>query len=203
MCDKQVDLRQGWREAWRHYGGVCSLGLLLVAASLALAACQPVRAVQAAGAAGRATPPRTEQEKANQALVQRFYDKVFTQKNMAALNDLFATDFVPHDLDAQELPAGIDGTIAAFPDLKTTVTQWVIEGDMITAMVTFTGTQTGDFLGVAPTGKSVTFSIIDIWRVQDGKIAELWHDVPNNEILAQIGGPAAGASTGQAAASQP
>ena len=46
-------------------------------------------------------------------------------------------------------------------------------------------------LGVAATGKPVSFSIIDIWRVKDGKLAEIWHNVPNGDILAQINPPAA------------
>jgi predicted ester cyclase len=67
----------------------------------------------------------------------------------------------------------------------------VVEGDLVTTQVTFRGTHQGEFLGVAPTGKPMTFSIIDIWRVQNGKITELWHNVPVADILEQIGGPPA------------
>ena len=39
---------------------------------------------------------------------------------------------------------------------------------------------------MAPTGKQITWSLIDLWRVEDGKVTELWHNIPNNDILEQI-----------------
>ena len=75
----------------------------------------------------------------------------------------------------------------AFPDQQITVDLWVIEGDMVTAMATVSGTHQGELLGVAPTGKPMTFSIIDIWHVKDGKITEVWHNFPTADILQQIG----------------
>jgi len=156
------------------------LGGLLVIALLFTAACQPIQPTNAR--AGEATNTR----QANQALVQRFYDEVFTQKKMAVLGEIFAENFVAHDLDDQELPAGLEETLVAFPDIKATVNQWVIEGELVTAIVAYQGTHQAEFLGVAPTGKVVTFAIVDVWRVQDGVITELWHDIPNEEILEQI-----------------
>ena len=81
---------------------------------------------------------------------------------------------------------GLEGTLAAFPDVVATVNLWVVEDDLVTAYVTYNGTHQAEFLGVAPTGKAVTWSIIDIWRVQNGKITELWHHIPNDDILEQI-----------------
>lgn len=164
-----------------------------------LTACQPIQPATAAqGAAATADP--SSQEAANKAVVQRFYDEVFTQKKMAVLQEVFAPDLVIHDLDfGGELPGGgLPETLAAFPDVKATVNQWVVEGDLVTAMVSYTGTHQAEFLGVAPTGKTVTWSIIDLWRVQDGKIVELWHDIPNGDILEQIQPQASSQSDAQA-----
>lgn len=125
---------------------------------------------------------------ASQAIVQRFYDEVFTQKKMAALNELFDPNLVIHDLDfGGVLPGGdLAGTLAAFPDVVATVNLWVVEDDLVTAYVTYNATHQAAFLGVPATGKAVTWSIIDIWRVRDGKIVELWHHIPNDDILEQI-----------------
>ena len=125
---------------------------------------------------------------ASQAVVQRFYDEVFTQKKMAVLNELFAPNLVVHDLDfGGVLPGGdLPGTLAAFPDVVATVNLWVVEDDLVTAYVTYNGTHQAEFLRVPATGKAVTWSIIDIWRVKDGKIVELWHHIPNDDILEQI-----------------
>jgi predicted ester cyclase len=70
------------------------------------------------------------------------------------------------------------------------------QDDLVMAMVTYNGTHKGTFIGVAPTGKAVTWSIIDLWRVKDGKTLELWHNVPNDDILDQLGAaPAAAPAT--------
>jgi predicted ester cyclase len=130
----------------------------------------------------------TNLEAANKAVVQRFYDEVFTQKKMAVLDEVFDPNMVVHDLDVGgELPGGgLPETLAAFPDVKATVNLWVIEDDLVTAYMTYNGTHQAEFLGVAATGKAVTASIIDIFRVKDGKVVELWHNIPNEDILEQI-----------------
>lgn len=76
--------------------------------------------------------------------------------------------------------------ITALPDLRVTVDRLLAEGDMVTALVTFSGTHQVEFLGVAPTGNPVTFSLLDLQRVQDGKIVEVWHNVPLSDILHQM-----------------
>ena len=73
------------------------------------------------------------------------------------------------------------------PDLHLKVDLWVIEGDLITAVVTVSGTHQAEMMGVAPTGNKVTFSQIDVWRVKDGKITDVWHNFANADILQQIG----------------
>jgi predicted ester cyclase len=49
------------------------------------------------------------------------------------------------------------------------------------------GTHEGDFLGIAPTGKRVSFSGIVILRVVDGKIVERWAQLDNLSLLQQLG----------------
>jgi predicted ester cyclase len=129
----------------------------------------------------------TDTEAANQAVVQRWYEEVFNQKNPRVIGEIFAENAVIHDLDYGADGAGPDLPFVAFPDLQTTVNLWIVKDDYVTAVVTLTGTQQGKFLGIAPTGKPVTFSLIDIWRVQDGKVTELWHNVPISDILEQLG----------------
>jgi len=152
-----------------------------------LAACQPVQRLPATQTMS-VKPVESAQEAANKAVVQRFYEEVFTQKKMPVLQEIFAPNLVIHDLDVGgELPGGgLPETLAAFPDVKATVNHWVVEGDLVAASVSYTGTHQAPFLGVAPTGKTVTWSIIDLWRVQDGKLVELWHNIPNDDILEQI-----------------
>jgi predicted ester cyclase len=65
--------------------------------------------------------------------------------------------------------------------------RWTIDGDLVTSRVSFSGTQQGELMGVAPTGKPVTWTHLDIHRVQNGKITDIWHNIPVADILEQLG----------------
>ena len=78
------------------------------------------------------------------------------------------------------LPEGVDGVKAffemlrsAFPDIQVRVDEIVVDGDRAAAATTMTGTHQGDLLGIAPTGRRVEFTGIDLVRIDaDGLIAE-------------------------------
>lgn len=61
-----------------------------------------------------------------------------------------------------------------FPDVKVRVEQIVVEGDMVIGRFTWTGTQRGEFMGIPATGRTVSWSSMDQWRVAGGKLAEHW-----------------------------
>jgi predicted ester cyclase len=63
----------------------------------------------------------------------------------------------------------------------------MLEGDLVTAVVTASGTHRAEIMGIRPSGNKVTWSSIDIWRGKDGKITDVWHNFPNEDILQQIG----------------
>lgn len=170
-----------FRKSFRLFG-------LLLITMLVMGACQPIQRLPDTKPAAAASA-LTSLEQANQAVAQRFYDEVFTQKKMAVLGEIFDANLVIHDLDVGGELGGatlLEDTLTAFPDVQATINLWVVEGDLVTAYVTYVGTHQAKFLGVASTGKVVTWSIIDIMRVQNGRITELWHDVPNGDILEQI-----------------
>jgi predicted ester cyclase len=57
----------------------------------------------------------------------------------------------------------------------------------VTTRKTFRGTHRGEFLGIAPTGRSISFDAIDVVRIADGRIAEHWNVVDLMGLLQQIG----------------
>ena len=61
-----------------------------------------------------------------------------------------------------------------FPDLTIAVEDVMAEGDRVTARVTMRGTHSGEFQGIAPTGKRVEVKAIDMFRIEGGKIVEHW-----------------------------
>jgi predicted ester cyclase len=61
---------------------------------------------------------------------------------------------------------------AAFPDLKVEVTTLLVDGDMVAAHGTWTGTHSGSMMGEEPTGQSVTGNFIDLLKIAGGKMVE-------------------------------
>ena len=62
-----------------------------------------------------------------------------------------------------------------------------LEGDTAAARFTITGTDTGGFMGMPPTGKSVTVTGMDFMRFRDGKIVEHWGEMDMLGLLQQLG----------------
>jgi len=75
----------------------------------------------------------------------------------------------------------------AFPDLHITVEDLIAEGDKVVARQTVTGTHRGEYLGVAATGKSVTYNEVFVFRFADGRIAETWGVVDVLTQMKQLG----------------
>ena len=161
-------------------------GLWLLLALL-LSACRPVQALpitQSTATDTAANSAEAELEQANQAVIQRFYDEVINQKHMDYMEEAFDPQMVSHDLGPTP---DVGALFAGIPDLHVTVDHWIIAGDMVTSIVTFSGTHTAEMMGVAPTNKPVTWTHVDVHRVKNGKIVEVWHNIPMGDILQQIG----------------
>jgi hypothetical protein len=75
----------------------------------------------------------------------------------------------------------------AFPDLHVTVDDLIQEEDKVVGRNTVTGTHQGEYMGLPPTGKSVTYNEIFIFRFFDGRIAETWGVVDVFSQMKQLG----------------
>jgi steroid delta-isomerase-like uncharacterized protein len=83
--------------------------------------------------------------------------------------------------------------LTAFPDLERTIEDLVAEGDKVVARWTATGTHTGDFQGIPPSGTIATSSGITIFRIADGRIVEEWSESDMLGLLQQVGAIPVGA----------
>ena len=63
---------------------------------------------------------------------------------------------------------------AAFPDGRHILEEAIAQGDKVVTRGIFKGTHQGELMGIAPTGKQVTFSVVHIDRLENGKIVEHW-----------------------------
>jgi steroid delta-isomerase-like uncharacterized protein len=73
------------------------------------------------------------------------------------------------------------------PDLRVTVEDLIAEGDKVVSRNSVTGTHLGEYLGLQPTGKSISYNEIFIFRFADGRIAETWGVVDGLSQLRQLG----------------
>jgi steroid delta-isomerase-like uncharacterized protein len=75
----------------------------------------------------------------------------------------------------------------AFPDLHITVEDLIAEGDKVVSRNSVTGTHQGEYMGRPPTGKSITYNEIFIFRFVNGRIAETWGVVDVLSQMRQLG----------------
>lgn len=75
----------------------------------------------------------------------------------------------------------------AFPDLRAKIEDQMGEGDKVATRVTFQGTHKGEFRGIPPSGKSVSYTGIAIDRIRGGKVVEMWHEANIISLLQQLG----------------
>ena len=133
----------------------------------------------------------------NKAIVQRFYEDVFIagKMNPAAIDQYLAADFVGHDL-----PTGLDGRegykkfvgmfVASFSDISYLEACDMIDNeDKIVVRWLSMGRHTGEFMGIPASGRQVRLKGIDIFRLAEGKIADLWQEIDVMGILQQISAP--------------
>src|SRR5437016_882805 len=106
---------------------------------LMMVACQPIQRLSETKTAAAASA-ETPLEQANRAVVQRFYTEVVDQKNLDALKEIFDAKMVVHDLDFGAHGGDLGGVLTGLPDAKTKISLWVIKADLVTTVVTFSGT---------------------------------------------------------------
>jgi hypothetical protein len=132
----------------------------------------------------------------NKATIRRFQDAMNSgdpELMAQAIDDLVHPDAVirtpvPSQLTGSRLLLEVFTRLhRAFPDLHVTIEDLIEEGDKIASRNTVTGTHKGEYMGVAPTGRSVTYNEIFVFRLEDGRIAETWGVVDVAAQMRQLG----------------
>jgi predicted ester cyclase len=114
----------------------------------------------------------------NEAIYRRLIEEGFNQGNLSAVDDLIATGAREHQRGAQDGPEGAKKTItylrSAFPDFKISIDEVMVSGDKVWARQKGGGTNLGSFAGHPPTGRKAFIDVVDVCRIEDGKIVEHW-----------------------------
>jgi predicted ester cyclase len=130
----------------------------------------------------------------NKAISRRWIE-VFNERDDAGEADVRTQDYVafapvslePAPLDSEAWVGFLAGFVEGFRDLQITVEDAVAEGDLVAQRVHFEGTHTGEFQGLPPTNRKVTFSGLELNRFVDGRVAEHWFQLDSLTLLQQLG----------------
>jgi len=129
----------------------------------------------------------------NKALVRRFVDEVQSKGNADLIDEICSAEFVNHSAPPG-IPTDCEGIKivtamfrGAFPDSYFTVEDMVAEGDKVATRKTFHGTHEGEFMGIPPSGRSVSMGLIDIVRISEGRVVEHWSMGDTLGMMRQLG----------------
>ena len=129
----------------------------------------------------------------NKAIVRRMTEEFYNQGNVESADHFFADSYMHHDpasphvRDRDGLKQVLHAFLSGCPDLHITIDQLLAEGDMVTKRWTYHATHTGDLSGLPPTGKRITMSGLELFRLEDGKIVECWVGYDNLSLMQQLG----------------
>lgn len=114
------------------------------------------------------------------ALVSRLVEEGFNTGDLALFDELYSQNFIDHNpLPGQSLGRNgvkrvTDMLRCAFPDLRWRIEDLLAEGNKVLLRMTAQGTHHGTFYGLPPTGRRVTISSMDLFRIAGGRIVERW-----------------------------
>ena len=135
-------------------------------------------------------PPLTEEEAAAWVAAEFAAWNAHDSEQMAAL---YAPDAILHwgiGIDAEgtdEIAASFDAFLTAFPGVRGTVEQVLVAGDTIIVRYIAIGVQEADFMGIPPSRETVTWTGINIYRLDCGLIAERWGEADHFGRIQQQG----------------
>jgi predicted ester cyclase len=114
----------------------------------------------------------------NKTIIRRFVEEIENTGDVTNIREFISDDYVEvHNGETYQI--GIKGAIDhvlgvrhVFPDLRMTIEDQVSEGEWVVTSYTVTGTFSKEWFGMKPTGRSITFTGVNMDRLRNGKIIE-------------------------------
>ena len=125
----------------------------------------------------------------NKAIIRRLTE-AFNKQDLSIMEDLAASDFVDHTRQLrgwETMKQYVTMVYKHFPDFHVTIEDIIAEGDKVWVLEKCTMTHTVEYRGIAPTGKKLTETLVEIFRIVDGKVVELWCVEDELDFLKQLG----------------
>ena len=128
----------------------------------------------------------------NKKIVETFVNDVFVNHDLSKLDSYMRDDYIQHNPHVSQRKDGFKQSFItifkAVPDYKHTILKIVADGNIVMVYHTTSGTHTGgELLGRAATGNKLNYDVVDIFRIQDGMIAEHWDVINTFTLYRQLG----------------
>jgi len=128
---------------------------------------------------------------ANQALIGKFAEEVFTNKKLDGLDKYMHENYIQHN---PLVPQGLTGFreffktwFASVPDFNYSLKKIIADKDHVWVYGTYAGTQKKEWLGIPASNKAYRFDAVDIFRIEQGKLAEHWDVLDIYTLFKQLG----------------
>lgn len=129
----------------------------------------------------------------NKQIAMRYAEEEDKGKALEIIDEIVAPDVVYHypnhndERGLETIKQNEPSFKKAFPDMKHTIEAQIAKGDLVATRFKWRGTHLGEWMGIAPTGKELNFTFIEIARFSDGKIVEAWIELDWLGIMQQLG----------------
>lgn len=129
----------------------------------------------------------------NKAVVERLNTEIMNHKNADAVDEILSSDVVFYQsgrplIQGREAMRRYIATAArsTWGDWQATIDETVAEGDLVVVRWTIRGTHVGEWRGIAPTGKPITLTGMNMYRVVDGKVTASWSEEGWLAVMEQL-----------------
>lgn len=126
-------------------------------------------------------------------MTRRYVEELYGKQHKDIVYELVAPDFVYHTAqppispDREGVVQEVTFAFAAFPDLRFTIDELLVEGETIVMRYTIAGTHEGDFYGIPPTHRPMKTSGLVLARTRDGKLTEAYRFEDDLLLFQQLG----------------
>ena len=130
----------------------------------------------------------------NGSVVRRLFDEVINRGDLDAASELVTDDVVFRGRGGRAVATGVETfkrivimLRTSFSDYHFELEDLIAEGDKVVTRFTASGTHIGSYMNIPPTGKEVSYAAVDIFRLHDGKIEEVWSLSDQLHLMEQLG----------------
>jgi len=127
-------------------------------------------------------------------IVRQLIEEGFNKGNMDVVNAITSPALVEHQNFGPNHAAGAEGVRAivaslrrSFPDFRLTIEDVAVSGDAVWLRMVATGTNSGPYMGHAPTGRPIRIDVFDLIRIENDRMVEHWGVPDRLGVLSQLG----------------